>query len=301
MRFDDSRVDTSRVSDRRGAGLGGRGRSFGPGMAVGGGGGIIGLIVLAIVLFTGGDPASVGSGSGFAFPESGETETDIDTRCNASPEAIDQYDDCFTIKVTNEIDEVWTEEFDRRGSEYTRPQLVLFEQSVQSGCGTTSAQVGPFYCPPDQGIFIDLRFMSALQDQLGAEGRYAKAYILAHETGHHIQTITGQEAQTRRAQQQDPSRANELSVALELQADCYAGVWSSLANEQGNLAITSAELDQAIGAAEAVGDDAIQEQGDGTVNPESFTHGSSEQRREWFMTGYDSQDIDSCDTFSVAP
>jgi predicted metalloprotease len=301
MRFDDNKVDVSRVSDRRGRG-GGRGMGrVGPGVAIGGGGGIVGLlIVVAMVFLGGGGDPSLSAFTNEGTQASGESLDETETRCN-SDGAIDEYDDCFTIKVTNEIDEVWTEEFDRRGSEYTRPQLVLFEQSVQSGCGTTSAQVGPFYCPPDQGIFIDLRFMSALQDQLGAEGRYAKAYILAHETGHHIQTITGQEAQTRRAQQQDPSRANELSVALELQADCYAGVWSSLANEQGNLAITSAELDQAIGAAEAVGDDAIQEQGDGTVNPESFTHGSSEQRREWFMTGYDSQDIDSCDTFSVAP
>lgn len=298
MRFDDSRVDTSRVSDRRGAGLGGRGRSFGPGMAVGGGGGIIGLIVLAIVLFTGGDPASVGSGSGFAFPESGETETDIDTRCNASPEAIDQYDDCFTIKVTNEIDEVWAAEFGERGSEYTRPQLVLFEQSVSTSCGQASANVGPFYCPPDQGVFIDLGFMAQLQQQLGAEGRYAKAYILAHEVGHHIQTLDGTESQVRRAQQQDPSQTNALSVKLELQADCYAGVWSTLANQAGNLAITEVELDQALSAAEAVGDDAIQGQGGGQVNPESFTHGTSEERRSWFLTGYQSGDMDSCNTFA---
>ena len=297
MRFDDSRVDTSRVSDRRGGRLGG-GRSFGPGLAVGGGGGIIGLVILVIVMLTGGDPTSVGGGSGFAYPESGESESDIDTRCNASPEAIDQYDDCFAIKVTNEIDEVWTAEFAESGSEYSRPQLVLFEQSVSTGCGQASANVGPFYCPPDQGIYIDLGFMGRLQEQLGAEGRYAKAYILAHETGHHIQTLTGTEAQVRRAQQQDPSRTNELSVKLELQADCYAGVWSTLANRAGNLAITEAELDEALNAAEAVGDDAIQSQGGGQVNPETFTHGSSEERRSWFLTGYQSGDMGACDTFA---
>jgi predicted metalloprotease len=249
-------------------------------------------------MLTGGDPTSLGGGSGFTFPESGESESDIDTRCNASPEAIDQYDDCFVIKVTNEIDEVWTAEFAERGSEYSRPQLVLFEQSVSTGCGQASANVGPFYCPPDQGIFIDLGFMASLQAQLGAEGRYAKAYILAHETGHHIQTLTGTEAQVRRAQQQDPSQTNALSVKLELQADCYAGVWSTLANQAGNLAITEAELDQALGAAEAVGDDAIQSQGGGRVDPDSFTHGTSEQRKQWFLTGYQSGDLDSCDTFT---
>ena len=175
---------------------------------------------------------------------------------------------------------------------------MLFEQGVSTGCGQASANIGPFYCPPDQAIFIDLGFMERLQQQLGAEGRYAKAYILAHEAGHHLQTLLGTEAQVRRAQQQDPSQTNALSVKLELQADCYAGVWSTLANQQGNLAITEAELDQALGAAEAVGDDAIQSQGGGRVDPDSFTHGSSEQRREWFLTGYQSGDPDSCDTFA---
>ena len=175
---------------------------------------------------------------------------------------------------------------------------MLFEQSVSTGCGQASANVGPFYCPPDQSVYIDLGFMEQLQQQLGAEGRYAKAYILAHEAGHHIQTLTGTEAQVRRAQQQDPSRTNELSVKLELQADCYAGVWSTLANQAGNLAITETELDEALNAAEAVGDDAIQSQGGGRVNPDTFTHGTSEQRREWFLTGYQSADLDACDTFA---
>jgi predicted metalloprotease len=291
MRFDDSRVDTSRVSDRRGRGLGG-GR-VGPGVALGGGGGVIGLVVLLIMLFTGNDP----TGGSFAVPDSGESQSDVEERCNASDEAIFEYDDCFAIKVTNEIDEIWSAEFARRGSEYTRPQLVLFEQAVQTGCGAASSNVGPFYCPPDQGVYIDLQFMERLQQQLGAQGQYAKAYILAHEVGHHLQTLLGTERQVRQAQQQDPSRTNELSVSLELQADCYAGVWSTLANQAGNLAITEAELDQAIGAAEAVGDDAIQSQGGGQVNPDSFTHGSSEQRRSWFLTGYQSADIESCDTF----
>jgi predicted metalloprotease len=267
-------------------------------MAIGGGGGVIGLVILAIVMFTGGDPTALTGGGGGTFPESGESQAELDARCNASPEAINENDDCFAIKVTNEIDEVWTEYFASTSSEYSRPELVLFEQSVSTGCGQASSNVGPFYCPPDQGIFIDLGFMEQLQSQLGAEGQYAKAYILAHETGHHLQTLLGTEAQVRRAQQQDPSRTNELSVKLELQADCYAGVWSVLANRAGNLSITEAELDEALNAAEAVGDDAIQSQGGGQVNPDSFTHGTSEQRRQWFMTGYQSGSIDACDTFA---
>jgi len=295
MKFDDNRVDVSRV-DRRGRGMtGGR---VGPGMAIGGGGGVVGLLVLlAFTLLGGGDGTSLGTFDNSGTSASGETLEQTEARCNTDG-AIDQYDDCFAIKVTNEIDEVWTAEFTERNADYSPPQLVLFEQSVSTGCGATSAQVGPFYCPPDQGVFIDLRFMQQLQAQLGAEGRYAKAYILAHEVGHHIQNITGTEAQVRAEQRADPTRANDLSVSMELQADCYAGVWSGLANEQGNLAITDAELDQALGAAEAVGDDAIQSQGGGSVNPESFTHGTSEQRREWFMTGYTSRDIDSCNTFA---
>ena len=295
MRFDDSRVDVSRVDDRRGGGRSG-GR-LGPGIAVGGGGGVIGIVLLLVAVLTGGDP----SGSGFTpgvqdATGSGETVEQLSARCNASG-AIDQYDDCFAIKVTNEIDEVWGDEFARRGAQYSRPHLALFNDSVQTGCGAATSQVGPFYCPPDQSVYIDLGFMEALQQQLGAQGQYAKAYILAHEVGHHLQTLDGTERAVAEAQQQDPSRTNELSVATELQADCYAGVWSTLANQAGKLSIGEAELDEALNAAAAVGDDRIEAAAGQRVNPETFTHGSADQRRSWFLTGYQSGDLSSCSTF----
>lgn len=285
MRFDDSSVDASQLEDRRG---GGRGR--GPGLAVGGGGlGIVGLL-LALVLgvnpFEGGVPLDPGTGAG-------SVTSDVAQRCNARG-AIEEYDDCFALKVFNEVNEVWTEEFARQGAAYREPVLVYFDGGVQTGCGPASSQVGPFYCPPDERVFIDLGFLEQLQRQFGAEGRYAQAYIVAHEVGHHIQTLTGTERRVRAAQQEDPARANELSVRLELQADCLAGVWSRLADERGNVSITERELDQALGAAEAVGDDRIQEKVQGRVDPESWTHGSAEQRRSAFLRGYQAAGAGAC-------
>jgi predicted metalloprotease len=289
--FDDQSVDTSGVSDRRGMG--------GP-IAVGGGGlGIVGLLIFVLVSVLGGgdgidttqlvpqDGAVQGEGAGTG---------DLEQRCNTQG-AIEQYDDCFLVKVYNEINEVWTDEFARAGEQYEQPGLTFFTQAVQTGCGTASSQVGPFYCPPDRSIFIDIGFLEQLQQQFGAEGRYAQAYIMAHEAGHHLQTLFGTEQKVRASQQARPNAANELSVAMELQADCYAGVWSRLADDRGNVSIGEAELDQAIGAAEAVGDDRIQQKTQGRVDPESWTHGSAEQRREWFLTGRRSGDVNSCNTF----
>jgi predicted metalloprotease len=289
--FDDQSVDTSGVSDRRGMG--------GP-IAVGGGGlGIVGLLIFVLVSVLGGgngvdttqlvpqDGAVQGQGAGTG---------DLEQRCNTEG-AIQQYDDCFLVKVYNEINEVWTDEFARAGEQYEQPGLTFFTQAVQTGCGTASSQVGPFYCPPDRSIFIDIGFLEQLQQQFGAEGRYAQAYIMAHEAGHHLQTLFGTEQRVRASQQAQPNAANELSVAMELQADCYAGVWSRLADDRGNVSVGEAELDQAIGAAEAVGDDRIQQKTQGRVDPESWTHGSAEQRRQWFLTGRRSGDVNRCDTF----
>jgi len=289
--FDDQSVDTSGVSDRRGMG--------GP-IAVGGGGlGIVGLIIFVLVSVLGGgngvdttqlvpqDGAVQGEGAGTG---------DLEQRCNTEG-AIEQYDDCFLVKVYNEINEVWTDEFARAGEQYEQPGLTFFTQAVQTGCGTASSQVGPFYCPPDRSIFIDIGFLDQLQQEFGAEGRYAQAYIMAHEAGHHLQTLFGTEQKVRASQQARPNAANELSVAMELQADCYAGVWSRLADDRGNVSVGEAELDQAIGAAEAVGDDRIQQKTQGRVDPESWTHGSAEQRRQWFLTGRRSGDVNRCNTF----
>src|SRR5262249_37094743 len=152
------------------------------------------------------------------------------------------------------------------------------------GCGPASASVGPFYCPQDERIYLDVDFLNQLQEQYGATGRYAQAYILAHEYGHHLQTLLGIEPQVRRQQEADPSRVNELSVKLELQADCLAGVWGNLANAAGNVTVTQAEVRQAQNAAAAVGDDRIQQESGQRVNPESWTHGSASDRQRWYTT-----------------
>ena len=293
IKFDDQSVDTSGVSDQRGRGIGGP-------AAIGGGGiGIVGLIVYLLINVLGG-------GSGIdttqLVPQDGSVqgqgtgEGDLETRCNTQG-AIDKYDDCFLVKVYNEVNEVWTDEFARAGDKYEQPGLTFFTQAVNTGCGQASSQVGPFYCPPDQMIYIDIGFLQQLQQQFGAQGRYAQAYILAHEAGHHLQTLFGTERKVRAAQQSQPSKQNELSVAMELQADCYAGVWSKLADDAGNVSIGDAEVQQAQDAAAAVGDDRIQQQTQGRVDKESWTHGSAAQRKQWFTTGRTTGDVNACDTF----
>jgi len=292
MSFDDRRVDVSGVDDRRG-----RGR----GLAIGGGGLGIGGLVLVLLFnaLTGStiDPTALVTDS-VQMGRAGETTEQLSARCNADG-AIEAHDDCYMIKSYNEINEVWTAELQRQGSSYRRPSLVFFEQATATGCGQASSQVGPFYCPPDEAVFFDLGFLAALQQRFGAQGRYAQTYILAHEVGHHLQTLFGTEARVREAQQRaSASQQRSMSIATELQADCYAGVWSALANKAGNFSITTRELDQALNAAAAVGDDRIQQKAQGRVDPESWTHGSSEQRRQWFLTGFQSADIARCDTFA---
>lgn len=292
MQFDDQRVDVSGVQDRRGIG--------GP-VAIGGGGvGIVGLLVYLLVSVLGGGAVDPGQlvAPGGPVQATGSSTDDLQQRCNSEPGAIDRYDDCYLVKVYNEVNEVWAAELGRRGADYRRPGLVFFTDAVVTGCGRASAQVGPFYCPPDEVIYIDIGFLDQLQRQFGAVGRYAQAYVLAHEAGHHLQTLFGTERSVRSLQQRDPGRQNALSVSLELQADCYAGVWSRLANDQGNLTITDAELDQALQAAAAVGDDRIQQQTQGRVDPETFTHGSAAARQRWFRTGSRTGDVNACDTFA---
>jgi uncharacterized protein len=292
MQFDDQSVDTSGVEDRRGMG--------GP-IAIGGGGlGVVGLLIYLLVSVVGGGGVDVGQPvpSGGQVQGAGGDTTALQRKCNTDG-AIDRYDDCFLVKVYNEVNEVWTDELARRGARYRHPGLVFFSRAVQTGCGTASSQVGPFYCPPDERIYIDIGFLDALQRQFGAEGRYAQAYIVAHEAGHHLQTLFGTERKVRALQRSRPGDRNELSVATELQADCYAGVWSRLADDRGNLSVGERELDQAIGAAQAVGDDRIQQKTQGRVDPESWTHGSAEQRRSWFLRGRQSGDLNACDTFNA--
>ena len=291
MTFSDSDVDVSGLDDRRGRG---------GAIAIGGGGGLVGLLIFLAYTFLGGQGGDAGQlipqGGGVQGAGTGESTAELERRCN-SEGALDRYEDCYLIKVWNEVNETWDAELSRRGENYRPPRLAFFEQSVQTGCGTASSQVGPFYCPPDEEIYIDLGFLAQLQRDFGAEGRFAAAYIMAHEAGHHLQTLFGTERQMRQAQQADPDRQNELSVALELQADCYAGVWSRLSDERGNVSISERQLDQAVNAAEAVGDDRIQQRTQGRIDPESWTHGSAAQRKKWFLTGYRSGDANACDTF----
>ena len=267
------------LEDRRGqrAGIGGKG--------IGLGGGII-LLVLSLIfgqnLFEGGGPGPVSTtADGSVGPVS------------ESPEEARLVE--FVNFVLNDAQNVWGTVLPRHGQQYRDARLVLFRDVVQSGCGVAEAAMGPFYCPADERVYIDLGFYDALDKRLQAGGDFAQAYVLAHEIGHHVQNILGTNARVRQLQESRPAAANELSVRLELQADCYAGVWGHSTGERRLL--ESGDIEEGLGAAAAVGDDRIQRSSRGTVNPESFTHGTSEQRMRWFRRGFDSGNPESCDTF----
>jgi predicted metalloprotease len=295
-------VGQDQIEDRRGQGGGGggfgfpfptgrRGGTSGSGFPIplptgkGGCGGVIGLVVLAVVVFMtmrGGLPG-FGGGSGLV-PE-GAPEPD--------PDDIGE----FLGFIVNDIQDEWTEVLpDQTGTQYQDTTLVRFEGQVQTGCGLASSAVGPFYCPVDAKVYLDTGFFDELSDRFGAPGDFAQAYVVAHEFGHHVQNILGTSDQVRSEQQSDPAAANELSVRLELQADCYAGVWASTA--YGDQILEAGDIEEGLAAAASVGDDRIQEQATGQINPETWTHGSSEMRQQWFTAGYESGDVDACDTFS---
>ncbi|MCB9412606.1 MAG: neutral zinc metallopeptidase [Actinobacteria bacterium] len=289
MRFDDSRVDSSRLDDRRGTRISGAGAGIG-GL---GGLGLIG-VVLWLIFGGGGDPSALLTQDSISSTTTASSGQNLSVTC-ASAEALENRRECLVLKVFNETDEVWGDFFAAQGQAYPEPTLVYFSDSVRTqGCGSASAAAGPFYCPADRSVYLDLDFLAQLQQQYGLPGNYATAYIVAHEVGHHIQNITGIESQVRAQQQRNPSRANEYSVALELQADCLAGVWGRRANDGGNVVISPTEYQQAITAAAAVGDDRIMAGSGLRVNPEAFTHGSSAQRQEWFTKGFQSGDPASC-------
>jgi predicted metalloprotease len=182
---------------------------------------------------------------------------------------------------------------------YRDARLVLFRDATESGCGLGQAQMGPFYCPSDEKVYVDLGFYEELRARFGAPGDFAQAYVLAHEIGHHVQKLSGIEAEVRSAQRESPGRANALSVRMELQADCLAGVWGHSAAARGKL--ETGDVEEGLGAAAAIGDDRIQRMGGGRVSPEAWTHGSSEQRVEWFRRGLEQGDPDACDAFGAAP
>ena len=284
------------LGDILGGALGGGGSGGGGGLGGGmkAGGGMIGILVLLATLFlpkllggVSGQASGIGGGSTAASSES--TGGDEDT-CSSEAEQI-------LCGATIDVQEFWLEEFPQSfNQEYDVTSTVFFSGFTNTGCGQASSQTGPFYCPADKLVYFDLDFLAQLQEQFDAPGDLAAQYIVAHEYGHHIQNVLGINAQMRQLQQQDPRNSNKYSVALELQADCLAGVWANDANRR-NQFDSRAEIGEAINAAEAVGDDRIQQQTQGRVSPESFTHGTSEQRRQWFQRGFETGDPNRCNTF----
>ena len=276
---------SSNVDDRRGIG-GGQ-------IAVGGG--ILGVIALVVNFLLGGnvDPSQIPGlpGTQTSQPMSPQEEAAENERAE------------FAKTVLAYTEDVWNNVFQQSGQDYAEPRMVLFRNGVQSGCGNATSQSGPFYCPADQQVYIDLSFYDELQDRFGAPGDFAMAYVIAHEVGHHIQTLMGtSEKMARLRGQVSQEEYNQYSVRMELQADFLAGVWAHYMKGKtlnGHAVLEEGDIEEALNAAEAIGDDRIQSQGQGYVNPESFTHGTSEQRARWFRKGYQSGDINQGDTFSA--
>ncbi len=280
-----SQLDPGQISDRRG--MGGRG-----GLAVGGGG-AIGLILLLAYTLLGGNPNDLGpvlDPGAVTDPGSTALATDCKTGQDANTS-----DECRILGYVNSVQAYWTKEFQTLGKTYEKVNTVLFTDATQSGCGTASRDTGPFYCPPDQLVYLDAGFFDDLRTRFGAQGgSLAEGYVIAHEYGHHVQDLLGY----LRANDGDTGPQSQ-SVRTELQADCVAGVWANNAAGTGYLQpLTNAQIADALDAAQAVGDDRIQKETSGQVNPETWTHGSSAQRQKWFTTGYQSGDPGACDTFS---
>jgi len=257
------------------------------------GGGIGGVVLLVVVILA----FQFCSGGGFGIPGSpdlggAEAAPAGDSGPSNDGTLVERVDAIF-----DDIQTTWDQDIFRpAGRTYKDTSLVLFTDRTNSGCGVASSATGPFYCPADMLVYLDLGFFRELAQRFGAPGDFAQAYVIAHEVGHHIQTLLGTNAAVQRETRANASERNELSVRLELQADCYAGVWGASAYARGVLA--PGEVQEALTAAAAVGDDRIQEQTQGRIDPETFTHGTSEQRVRWFQTGFDSGDPNDCDTFN---
>ncbi len=290
MKWDGQR-ESDNVEDRRddGGGGGGGGMRFGGGRGVGLGGIVIAL--LASWAF-GINPMTVlGLLGGGGAPEAAQTQ-----QRPAGPKAQDPASR-FVRTVLADTEDVWGAYFARNQQQYAAPTLVLFRGQTRTGCGTGEAAMGPFYCPADQKVYIDLAFNDTLRERLGAPGDFAQAYVIAHEVGHHLQNLMGTTAKMDKARQRVSERDyNALSVRLELQADCYAGVWAH-DSQQSKGWLEAGDIEEALNAAAQIGDDTLQRKSQGTVVPESFTHGSSAQRVRWFKRGLEGGDLKGCDTF----
>ena len=300
MRFDEgSELDTSQVDDQR------RGGSGGGRVAVGGGVGIIGLLLYFVLSQLGGGPDSpLPSGLPGLGAGQSANDTQISESCKLGRDANTALD-CEVVAVVNSLDAYWTDAFARSGQTYRKPRINFFNGGVNTGgCGSASSDVGPFYCPADRESYIDLRFFGELEQRFGAKGGpFARAYVIAHEYGHHVQNLSG----TSRRVQAGDSGPTSGSVRLELQADCYAGVWAKNASTTPGSSgrplitnVTDEDVRAALDTAARIGDDFIQsELGGGRVNESKFTHGTSEQRQKWYLAGYQSGDPASCNTFDT--
>ena len=283
MRWQGGRRSTN-VEDRRGSG-GGR-------VVIGGGIGL--LLLIGYVLLSGGDPSVIlGTIAGGGGPLSVDSGT-----WTPSPEEAQLAD--FVSVILADTEDTWTAIFQASGMTYVDPTLVLFSGGVDSACGYAQSATGPFYCPEDQKVYIDLAFYRELKDQYGAPGDFAQAYVIAHEVGHHVQNLLGTMDEVNRIESRsDEVTANRYSVMLELQADCFAGVWAKRTDQEQHI-IEPGDIEEALNAASQIGDDTLQQETQGYVVPDSFTHGTSAQRVRWFKAGLDGGTIGSCDTFHAS-
>ena len=289
MEWEDERL-SSNVEDDRGQGFGGLG-GFGGGPIMFGGGGLGAVVLVGLALLFGVDPRTLLQGGGGTQPAAVEQSS-----TPQGPRADDE-DARFASAVLAYTEDTWGQVFKERGATYDPPTLVLYDQSHPTGCGFGQAAMGPFYCPADRKVYLDLDFFHELSDRFGAPGRFAEAYVIAHEVGHHVQNLLGISDQAQQLEQgADRAQANRVSVRVELQADCFAGVWAARTNQTRQF-LDPGDIDQGLTAASAVGDDTLQKETQGTVVPDAFTHGTSAQRMRWFKRGYDDPRIEACDTF----